>query len=272
MTLLELFELPVAIERDIPYGDNERHRLDVYAPPDIPAGSAPVLLWLYGGSWRSGDKRLFEHLGRAFVARGVVCVTINYRLTPEAQHPDHVEDAAEATAWVYQNIARFGGDRDRMVMSGHSAGGHLAALLCLDRRYLASIGVPESALRGCITVSGATDVAVHAESGTFTSREQLEETFGQDPGDLAAASPINYVTPDDPPFLIIMAENDPEGLRMQGRRLADALRDLDVYARYVLINERDHFSIVRRFGSFDDATANAAFLFIERFAAIDPVG
>ena len=266
MTLLELFELPIDIDRDISYGSDQRQKLDVYAPPNIPQNGAPVLLWLYGGGWRSGDKRLFEHLGRAFAHRGVITVAVNYRLTPQVTHPGHVKDVALAIAWVRDEIEGYGGDRDRLILSGHSAGGHLAALLALDRRYLAEIGVPESSIRGCIPISGATDLSDHADSGTFTSREQIEEAFGNRDAKLVAASPVNYVTPDDPPFLIMMAEGDPTGLQEQGRRLADALRDMDVYARYVTIKGRDHFSIVRRFGSSHDATANAAFLFIERFA------
>lgn len=268
MTLLELFELPVSIERDIPYGDHERQRLDVYAPVDASPGSTPVVVWFYGGSWRSGDKRLFEHLGRAYVARGVVAVTVNYRLTPEVRHPEHVRDAASAVAWVSKEIASFGGDPTRLFVSGHSAGGHLAALLCTDRQYLAEHGVPETSIRGCITISGAADLARHVDNGTFTSADQMYEAFGPTDSHLRSASPINYVSANDPPFLLLMAEKDPENLQEQGRVLADALRDLEVYARFVTINGRDHFSIVRRFGSSDDATANAAFLFVERFADV----
>src|SRR2546430_745079 len=87
MTFLELFKTDVRIERDIRYrqGDDPRHVLDVYAPHD--ARALPVALFFYGGGWRSGDKRLFEHLGRAFAVRGIVAVTVNYRLTPAVRAP-----------------------------------------------------------------------------------------------------------------------------------------------------------------------------------------
>src|SRR5687767_5562361 len=110
-TFLELFKSEVRIERDLAYvpeGD-ERHRLDVYTPPD--ARDAPVILFFYGGGWRSGDKKLFEHLGRAFAMRGIVAVVVNYRLTPTVKSPAHAEDCAAATAWTYQNIEHYGGSR-----------------------------------------------------------------------------------------------------------------------------------------------------------------
>src|SRR5688572_10938822 len=99
--MLELFSADVRIERDVDYlpgSGSERHRLDVYAPPD--ARTLPVVVFFYGGGWRSGDKRLFEHLGRAFATRGIVAAVVNYRLTPVVRSPAHAEDCAAATAWV----------------------------------------------------------------------------------------------------------------------------------------------------------------------------
>jgi acetyl esterase/lipase len=260
MTFLDLFNADVTITRDIPYGDDPRHRLDVYAPPD--AAGLPVVVYMYGGGWRSGDKRLFEHLGRAFAVRGIVAVTVNYRLTPAVRSPAHAEDCAEAVAWVERSIAQYGGDRSRIILMGHSAGAHLAALLALDERLLSRHGVPGESIRGLVFISGVVDLNEHVGTTAFTSREFVEEAFGSTPEELAVASPITYVRSDLPPTLVIIAENDPPGLRDQGKKFADALREQGNEPLLISVRGRDHFSIVRRFGPDDDTTATAIAEFV----------
>lgn len=268
MSFLDLFNAEVSIERNVRYrsGDNPRHLLDLYAPPG--ADDLPVALYFYGGGWRSGDKRLFEHLGRAFALRGILLVAVNYRLTPEVVYPENAEDCAAAVAWVVKNIARFGGDPEKIFMTGHSAGALLASVVTLDTRFMTDIGLPSDLIRGCVLISGATDLAGHVGSTQFTSREHVEETFGSTPEELAAASPVTYVRPDAPPFLIMVAERDPEGLKEQGKLLADMLREGDTISKYLVINGHDHFSIVRRFGPSDDTTANATAEFINHYARL----
>ncbi len=267
MTFLELFRADVRIERDIDYGGpggTDRHRLDIYAPPR--ADGLPVVVYFYGGGWHSGDKRLFEHLGRAFAIRGSIAVTVNYRLTPQVTHPAHVEDCARAVAWVHRSIVAFGGDPDRIVLCGHSAGGHLAALLAMDDRFLDGAEVPRRVIRGVVMISAASDLREHDSTGGFTSMEMLHAAFGPTAADLWQASPARLVRRGLPPFLIIVAENDPEGLQRQGRTLAENLRQADVDVYYIRVLGRDHFSIVRRFGPSDDTTANAIADFIEHVA------
>lgn len=266
MTFLELFKADVRIERNIPYVENgsDRHMLDIYAPPD--ADGLPVAVWFYGGGWRSGDKRLFEHLGRAFAVRGIVTVAANYRLTPAVTHPAHADDCAAAVGWTYRNIERYGGDPHRVFLTGHSAGSHLASLLALDRRYLETQGVPREAIAGVVAISGASDLAEHVDSTVFTSREHVEQAFGSTEGELRDASPLTHVREGAPPFLLIAAEKDPEGLQDQVKRLADALREAGGTVVFITVKGRDHFSIVRRFGPSDDATAEAAGEFILKVA------
>jgi acetyl esterase/lipase len=262
MTFLELYKTDVRIERDIRYleSDDERHRLDIYAPPD--ASGLPVALYFYGGGWRSGDKRLFEHLGRALAVRGIVTLAVNYRLTPAVKSPAHAEDCAAAAGWVHRNIGSYGGDPERLVLTGHSAGAHLAALVGTAPGFLAEVGVPESAVRGVVMISGATDLRSHVGSIVFTSREFVEQAFGSTPEELGAASPMTYVRPGLPPFLVIVAEDDPPGLREQGKMFAEALRDAGNEVIFISVKGRDHFSIVRRFGPSDDTTANAVAEFV----------
>ena len=266
MTLPELFKADVRIERDVRYlgGDDPRHLLDIYAPQD--AAGLPVAVYFYGGGWRSGDKDLFEHLGRAFAVRGIVAVTVNYRLTPDVKSPAHARDCAAAVAWVLEHIAHYGGSPDLLFLTGHSAGAHLASLITVDRRYLNEAGVPADAVRGTVMISGVADLAAHSETTVFTSREYIEEAFGDSPEELASASPINYLRAGLPPFLVIVAEDDPPGLRAQGKNFADALRDAGGEVLYISVKGRDHFTIVRRFGPSDDTTAGAIADFIHHHA------
>lgn len=262
MTFLELFNEDVAITKNLRYRDsqNERHLLDLYAPAK--ADRLPVVVWFYGGGWRSGDKRLFEHLGRAFAVRGIVTAAVNYRLTPEVAWPANAEDCAAAVAWVRENIEEYGGDPEKIVLTGHSAGAHLAAMVTLRKDLLEAAGVDPSSVRGCAMISGATNLPGHIGSTEFTAREHVEETFGSSVEELADASPITWVRPDAPPFLVLVAEKDPEGLKEQGKELSDELREAGAPVRYLIVNDHDHFSIVRRFGPSDDVTANAIAEFV----------
>lgn len=269
MTFPELFNADVAIWRDIPYSHADpRQMLDIYAPVSVDAAAVlyPVVLFFYGGGWRSGDKRLFEHLGRAFAVRGIVAVTVNYRLTPSVRGPEHARDCARSVRWSYDNIIRYGGDPGAMFLTGHSAGAHLAALIALDRSYLTEAGVSDGAVAGVAMISGVVDLADHTETTAHTSREQIEEAFGSSPEELAAASPINYLRPGLPPFLVIVAESDPPGIRAQGKRFADELRESGGDVLYISVKGRDHYSIVRRFGPTDDPTVGAIADFIKHYS------
>jgi acetyl esterase/lipase len=111
---------------DIAYYDGPdahpiKHRLDLFVPEGLK--DAPVLIFVHGGGWTSGDKNLYSFVGRAFAEQGFVTAVINYRLSPQVQHPAHIEDVARAFAWVYRNIAQYGGNPEKIFVMGHSAGG-----------------------------------------------------------------------------------------------------------------------------------------------------
>src|SRR5215475_15946006 len=113
----------------------KKDRLDIYIPEGKP--SIPVVVSIHGGSLTEGDKSEETHVGQTFASAGIGAVVINYRLTPIVSHPGHIEDAAEAFAWVKHHIAEYGGDPANVFLISHSAGAYLISLLALDPRYLA---------------------------------------------------------------------------------------------------------------------------------------
>ena len=153
-------------KRNIPYAEpaNERQMLDVYAPEN--AKNLPVVFWIHGGGWQTGDKASAHAKPKAFVEKGYVFVSTNYRLLPDVDMETIVRDVAKSIHWVHDHIADYGGDPKRLIVTGHSAGAQLAALICTDLRYLKAEGLSPAIIKGCIPVDGDTyDVPLMIETG-----------------------------------------------------------------------------------------------------------
>ena len=199
--------------RDRPYGAGPRQRLDIYAPRHAGMETLPVVIFFYGGSWDSGSKRGYGFVGRALAALGYVVVVPDYRLLPEVEYPQFLQDCVEAIGWVKGNIATHGGDADRVALAGHSAGAYNAVMAALD----GSRG-PSSGLRGVAGISGPYDF--YPFDGPVSRR-----VFGQ-AEDALATQPINHVQADAPPMFLATGDQDrmvlPRNSDSLGRALAEA--------------------------------------------------
>ncbi len=250
----------VEIVQDIPYfegpGANpQRNALDVYRLQN--AQNAPVLVFVHGGGWTSGDKALYGYLGRAFAQQGYVTVIPNYRLSPAVQHPAHVQDVARALRWVYNRIAAYGGDPEQIVLMGHSAGGHLVSLVALDDRYLWEQGLTPEVLSGVIPISGVYDL---------TAVPGFAEVFGNDPERRRDASPLTHAQEGDPPpfpFLILYARHDIPTLDRQAQAFYGALAARGADAELFEIPDRDHRTIVTSLGQSGDRTTQLVLEFLQ---------
>lgn len=220
---LALLALPAAARgpRDIAYGPDRRHKLDLYLPDGAGPDAKPrkTLVFIHGGGWRRGNKNRYGFVGRAFADAGYVVVLINYRLFPKARFPGFVEDAARAVAWVRENVRRHGGDPEHIYLMGHSAGAHIAALLALDPRYLKAAGVPRSSIGGMIGLAGP--YVFHPEQ-----LPRLARIFAAHPE--PNARPVvfaeNGAAKGGPPLLLLSAGLDTVVGARNGPGLAEAYR------------------------------------------------
>lgn len=274
---LGLLSLPVAgqpsgirIERDLAYAQpkNERQLLDVYAPAT--RKNLPVVLWVHGGGWMRGSKNEVDRKPVAFTERGFVFVPVNYRFIPHVTMENIVRDVAKATGWVYQNIGRYGGDRQRIFLMGHSAGAQLAALLCTDSRYIEAEGVPRASIRGCVPVDGDTyDVPLQVATATARrkSLKQPPPKMGHPEkfGNLAQQrelSAVSHVAANSgiAPFLILHVA-DHSDTAAQAYRLWAALDQAGIRATLFGAENTDHVKLDRDLGVEADPATRALFAF-----------
>jgi acetyl esterase/lipase len=259
-------EYEVEVVRDLPYyagsdADPVKHKLDLYLPKG--AKDFPVLFFVHGGAWRHGDKRiLFDvhgKVGRIFARNGIGAVVTNYRLTPQVQHPKHVEDVARAFAWTHQNVAKYGGRPDQIFVSGHSAGGHLAALLATAPQYLQAHDLTLASIKGVLPISGVYEIA---------PLSFFDPVFGTDLEVRKAASPTYNVKGAHPPFLITYADGDFPFCDVMSKGLAAALARAGVEAECLEVKGRDHVGILVHLSHQEDPAFQAMLGFVARHAGL----
>ena len=227
--------------------DQERHILDVYSPRQKApnAGGYPVVLFIHGGSWSSGNKNIYTFIGRRLAKQGVVAVLINYRLAPGVHVPEQVADCARALAWTVQNIKGYGGDPARVFVMGHSAGGGLAALLATDDALLARHGLPQNPVRGAIMDDPAgLDMYSYLKEMKYPGDQEYLVPFGNDPAVWKAQSAIYKIRPGIPPFLFYIGGETYPSISGSSGRFRDRLRAIGQPAPYTVIAGRHHIPMV----------------------------
>lgn len=219
----------------IAYGAEPRQRLDVYTPVDG-IRPAPVVVFLYGGSWKRGDRANYRFIAEALTSRGLVTVIPDYRVYPDVRFPSFVEDSAAAVGWVREHVDAFGGDPDRIFLMGHSAGAHIAALLTLDERYFAETNVPASAVRGMIGLAGpyAFDPLQYRSTRPVFKDWPNPET----------TRPITFVDGQQLAFLLMHGEDDTTVYPANSHALASRIHAAGGSARTVEYADLGHIGIV----------------------------
>ena len=257
--------------RDIPYAaTHQRQVLDVYAPAG--AKNLPVVFWVHGGGWQSGDKTMVALKPKAFTDAGFVFVSINHRLLPTVEMGAITGDVASALGWVHKNIAKYGGDPTRLLVMGHSSGGQLAALMCTDGRYAKAEGYSLTMIKGCVPVDADTfDIPAIIEVAETRARVHHlplptyghRQKFGNDPAKHRDFSPVTHVARDKgiPPFLILHIAGHPD-TTAQARRMANVLETAGIPVKVVSGRETTHASINDNIGAPNDAVTKDLFAFV----------
>ena len=224
----------VSITSDIAYADrSERNVLDVYRSRD-PHADAPVLLFVHGGAWDHGDKKSCAPYAIHFALRGYVCVSMNYRLAPDAHFPAAVDDVRAAFTWVRDHAAELGGDPDRIALVGQSAGAHLVLLAAYDRARLAA------APKCVVEFYGPPDLTDPAARRLKPVRGFLGAKYRAEPDRYCEASPLAHLTPQSPPTLIIHGTVDALVPIRHADALARALEAAGVDHTYVRLEGWGH--------------------------------
>lgn len=231
----------VTREIDIRYGADPRQRLDIYLPKN-PA-NAPIAIFIYGGSWQRGAKETYLFAASALARRGIVVVVPDYTLYPDAGFPRFLEDAAVATAWTadwaHRNAGTRGTSADRLVLMGHSAGAHIAAMLSYDARWLAPHGLdPRRNIAGFVGLAGPYDFLPIKDP-------VVQKIFALPP--IEETQPINHVSGGEPPSFLGVSPSDTVVRPGNSERLASRLEAQGSRVTLKFYPRTNHLSLI---GSF----------------------
>ena len=261
-----------SVQRDVPYivPAVDRQMLDIYSTKD--AKNLPVVFWIHGGGWQTGDKSEVQIKPKAFTEKGFVFVATNYQLLPKVEMGSIIRDIAKSIHWVHDHIADQGGDPQRIFVMGHSAGAQLAALVCTDDRYLKAEGLSFSILKGCVPVDGDTyDVPAIIETAETRRRVHHQpqakfghrEKFGNDPAKHLDYSAVTHIAKDKkiPPFLILFVSSHPD-TSAQAERLGAVLKDAGIPVKLHGAKDSTHSKVNEDIGLPEDPGTQAIFDFV----------
>jgi arylformamidase len=261
------------LKSDIPYVEagDKLQVLDVYTTDG--AKDRPVVVWIHGGGWQAGDKKEVKEKPKAFVDKGFVFVSVNYRMLKAVDMTTIVRDVAKSVRWVHDHIAEYGGDSKRLFVMGHSAGAQLAAIICTDDKYLKNEGLSFAILKGCVPVDGdtyniplmiKTALDRRAAAGQPPPTYGHREKFGT-PEQHVDFSAVTHIKPDKgiPPFLVLHVA-DHVDCTTQANELGNALTKAGIPVKVFGGKDTNHNKLNDDLGVADDAATKELFEFVDR--------
>ncbi len=220
------------------YGADPRQQLDIYLPlPSADQRARPLVVFFYGGSWSSGERASYRFVGEALASRGVVTLVVDYRLSPQVRYPAFLQDSAAAVQWAFANAAALGADPRRIHLMGHSAGAYNAAMLALDPRWLAQVGLRPQQLAGWIGIAGPYDFLP-------IGIPEVQVAFDW-PGTPADSQPLVHAGAQAPRTLLIAARKDSlVNLQRNTLALDQRLRQMGVETRTHVLDRVSHVTVL----------------------------
>jgi arylformamidase len=223
---------------DVPFGPTLAEHLDLYPAPDL-KHPAPILVYLHGGYWRSRSSKEFGFVARGPASRGVATALVNYALCPKVTIDEIVRQVRAAVVWTYGNATSFGGDPERIHVAGHSAGGHLTAML-LTTDWQGDYGLPKDIVKGACAISGLFDLAPFPY--TFL-QPKLQLTWDQ----ALRNSPILHLPDEAPPLIVAYGEDEPPELRRQSEDFFAAWRAKGLTGDLLPLPNKNHYDVIDGF-------------------------
>lgn len=263
---LPLHSAEMKVHRGLAYTEakSERQTLDVYAPNE--GKNHPVIVWIHGGGWRMGDKAGVQKKPQAFVDQGCVFISTNYRFVPAVTVKEMTGDIAKAIRWAHDHAKEYGGDPDSIYVMGHSAGAHLAALVCTDDRYLKAEGLSLKILKGCVPVDVSVyDIPKRLKDGGSAPLATFKTIFGDKEETQLDLSPVSHVAKGKniPPFLILHVASRPD-TKAQSQWFADKLKDAGVTVTVHAAEGKTHGTINSELGLPEDKPTKALLEFLKQ--------
>jgi acetyl esterase/lipase len=195
--------------------------LNVFTPRKTSEEKQPVLIFMYGGNWNSGSKDTYGFFGRNFAKKDVITVIPDYTLSPTANYDDMAQQTAQAIKWTIAHIEEFNGDPQRIYLTGHSAGAHLAALAAMNPKY----GIDPTDISGIIlNDAGGLDMYNYLQKDPPTTEDNYLTTWTNNPETWKDASPIYFINENTPPIMLYLGSKTYPSIKEGSRRFLDSLK------------------------------------------------
>jgi acetyl esterase/lipase len=218
-------------------------QLNIFSPGEA-AGSKDVFIFLHGGGWNKGKKSTYSFLGKRMARKGVVSVIIDYPLAPEADYNEMALASAKAVKWVKENISYYGGNPEKLFISGHSAGGHLAALISVRDKYFDSVGI-KNPLKGVILIDAAgLDMNNYLTNQEEKGGKHYLDAFTKDHANWKDASPIYHLHKNVPPMLIYTGSKTYPNIKSSNERFVIELSKHNVVLMYKIMKGKHHIPMI----------------------------
>jgi acetyl esterase/lipase len=221
------------------YGPDQLHKMDIYVPSENLAIKKEVVFFIHGGRWQSGKKEDYRFVGAAFAQRGFITVIPNFRKYPQVRFPVFVQDTAKALAWVDDHIAAYGGQPRRIHLVGHSSGAHMAALLTVDERYLATENKDAHVL-----IKDFTGLA--GPYAFIPNEKDLMDAFGP-PERYPQMQVTTFIDGKEPPMLLLYGQKDNVVKRYNLERLAQSIHSKNGRVKVITYPTLDHIGVISTF-------------------------
>jgi acetyl esterase/lipase len=222
--------------------DVKRNKLDVYYPR-INTNPTEVFVFIHGGSWASGNKNIYKFIGRRMARKGKVAVIINYRLAEDGQYKDMIADCENALQWTYTNINNYGGDQNKITVSGHSAGGHLAAWTAINNPKDITSGNP--LVKNCVLIDAfGLDIYSYLTHYHAKSDSIFMKTFTTSPTEWKAGSPMYHLQFPTVPYLIFYGTKTYPAIQGDSKKYYEQLRSRQSPVEIQTIKGKKHIGMI----------------------------